>query len=144
MWCSTTRDSSGCAFGELSVCGGPLELLRANVPVAEQPSEIARFVVRTFAKGLGRGPTKARGYVMGDMIAVLLRETLTRPERFLLEHGQVAELRAMRAAIQRAMRASLTGGVELATGRRVVALHVDHQVEPDIVAVTFVLEATQE
>ncbi|MDO9355897.1 MAG: Na-translocating system protein MpsC family protein [Solirubrobacteraceae bacterium] len=119
-----------------------MELLRADIPVAEQPSEITRFVVRTFAKSLGRGPTRARAYPTGDVICVLLQETLTRPERLLLEHGQLTELCAMRAAIQRAMRTTLASGIEFATGRRVVSLHIDHQVEADIVALTFVLEAS--
>lgn len=96
-----------------------MEHIRANMPVGDQPAEITRFVVRTFAKGLGRGPTKARAYVMGDLVTVLLRETFTRPERVLYEHGQFEALGVARAAMQRILREPLSSGVELATGKTV-------------------------
>lgn len=120
-----------------------MDLLTGPLPVHEQPGAISRFVVRATAEAAGRGPTKARAYVMDDVIAVVLRDTLTRPERRLLS-DQPAALLASRRALHATMRGKLIDGIEVVTARTVSTLHIDHQIEQDVIAVTFVMvdEAT--
>lgn len=114
--------------------------LRAALPVHEQPAEIARFIVRTTAHAAGRGPTKARAYVEDDVITAVLRDTLTKTERRLLDHGQVEAVHAARLAVQNTTRQILMDGVQRVTGRGVFSLHIDHQVQPDVMVTVFVLD----
>src|SRR5438309_9773305 len=48
---------------------------------------ISNMVVRVLNEFTGRGPTQARTYIQDDLITVVLRDTLTRGERHLVEDG---------------------------------------------------------
>ena len=116
-----------------------MDQLHRNLPAAQQAAEISRFVVRRFAETVGRGPTKARAYLAEDAITVVLRDTLTKPERLLFEQGHAAALTAARTALQDTLRQPALDGVELITDRTVESVHIDHQLPADIVALVFVL-----
>lgn len=116
-----------------------MELLPERSPLSGDPAEITRFVVRTMAATLGRGPTRARAYVNEDVITVVLRDTLTKPEQVLIEHGSTDALQIARGALHDAMRIQLREGIERVTDRPVLSLHIDHQFEADTVAIVFVL-----
>ena len=49
-------------------------------------SAISNLVIRVTREYTGRGPTQARTYMQDDLIAVVLRETLTKGERMLVEN----------------------------------------------------------
>ena len=88
----------------------------------------------------GRGPTKARTYVNRDVITVLLRDTLTKGERSLVEDGRGQLVLDMRKAYQETMRDDLVAAVEEVTGRKVIAFLSDNHIDPDIAVESFVLE----
>lgn len=117
-----------------------MEQLRTSLSPSEQAAEISRFVVQTTAQAAGRGPTNARTYVQRDVVTVILRDTLTKQERWLLEHGERKAVRNSRLAIARTISATLATGVEQITSRTVLSTHIDHQIEPDVLVVVFALQ----
>jgi uncharacterized protein YbcI len=118
-----------------------VQQLRSTLPVGEHAAEIARFVVRTTAEATGRGPTKARAYFQGEVITVVLSDTLTKPERRLLDHGHRREVRASREAMANTIRSYLAEGVCKVTGRAVASTHISHDIDSDCMVAVFILDA---
>lgn len=101
---------------------------------------ISTSVVHLLGEYTGRGPTKARTYVHRDVITVLLRDTLTKPERRLVSDGNAPTVLQTRAIFQQMMREELIASVEDLTGRTVVAFVSSNHIDPDVAVETFVLE----
>jgi len=91
----------------------------------------------------GRGPTRARTTIGSDTIVVTLRDSLTRAERTLADHGRGLEVLAMRRAFQETMREDLIAAVETLTGRHVEAFLSDNLHEPDVAVEIFLLSAVE-
>jgi len=101
---------------------------------------INNLVVGVFAEQTGRGPTKARSFVAGDVVVCLIEEALTRGERSLAEAGRAETVLQMRSEYQEAMREELILGIEALTGRRVAAFLSGNSIEPDMASEVFVLD----
>jgi len=82
---------------------------------------ISKSVVHLLSEYTGRGPTKARTYINQDLITVVLRETLMKGERSLVQDGRVKLVLAIRKAYQNTMGPQLIAAVERHSGRRVFA-----------------------
>jgi uncharacterized protein YbcI len=107
----------------------------------EDLAEVTNAIVRLFSDYYGRGPTRAKSYLLDDRYLVtVLRDTLTTVERTLAETGEVDLVRRVRLTFQEAMADSFKGAVENVLGRRVAAYHSQILVEPDIGFEFFVLE----
>jgi uncharacterized protein YbcI len=102
-------------------------------------ASIANGVVQAMAGTIGRGPTKARAHISQDLVAVVLRDYMTKSERTLVENGQTEVVLAGRRAIQEAMKTSLVEIVEEAMGRKVEAFFSDNRTHPDMAVEIFVL-----
>ena len=101
---------------------------------------VSNAVVRLMSEYTGRGPTRAHTHFEGDLIAVVLRDTLTKGERSLVRDGLGDMVLAMRRAFQATMRADLVAAVEEITGRTVSAFLSDNHIDPDLAVEMFVLE----
>jgi uncharacterized protein YbcI len=101
---------------------------------------INNLVVGVFAERTGRGPTKARTFLAGDIVVCLIEEALTRGERSLTEVGRAETVLQMRSEYQEAMREELVVGIEELTGRRVTAFLGGTSIEPDMASEVFVLD----
>jgi len=107
----------------------------------EDLAEVTNAIVRLFSDYYGRGPTRAKSYLLDDRYLVtVLRDTLTTVERTLAETGERDLVRQVRLTFQEAMSDSFKGAVENALGRRVAAYHSQILVESDIGFEFFVLE----
>lgn len=107
----------------------------------EDLADVTNAIVRLFSDYYGRGPTRAKSYLLDDRYLVtVLRDTLTTVERTLAETGQTELVRRVRLTFQDAMADSFKGAVETVLGRKVVAYHSQILVEPDIGFEFFVLE----
>lgn len=102
---------------------------------------IGNGMVRLLAEYTGRGPTHARTTIHGDLIAVVLHDTLTKGERKLVAAGNGHAVLDMRRRIQGAMRDEAIAMVEQVTGRRVEAFMSDNHIDPDLAIESFVLMA---
>jgi uncharacterized protein YbcI len=107
----------------------------------EELAEITNGIVGLFSKYYGRGPTRAKSYVLDDdYVVTVLRDTLTSVERTLAEHGHADQVRSVRLTFQEAMKDEFEGVVERALGRKVLAYHSQLLIDADIGFELFVLE----
>jgi uncharacterized protein YbcI len=82
---------------------------------------LSNEMVRLFKDQFGRGPTSARATWAGDVITVILENTLTPAERNLVKMGEHERLREMRMFFQYASVREFCEPVERITGRKVRA-----------------------
>jgi uncharacterized protein YbcI len=107
----------------------------------EQLAAVTNGIVQLFRKYYGRGPDKAKSYLLDDRIVVcVLEETMTTVEQTLVEHGHDDMVRQVRLTFQGAMADEFKGTVEQAMGRRVSAYHSQLTTQPDTGFEFFVLE----
>jgi uncharacterized protein YbcI len=111
-----------------------------RVPGSSIAARISNHVVQTMSAYTGRGPTKAWTSINKDLISVVLRDTLTKGERSLVDGDQGQLVIDMRKAYQNTMRDDLIVGIEQISGRKVIAFLSDNHIDPDIAVESFVLE----
>src|SRR3954449_8688693 len=90
-------------------------------PHGELLSTISNRMVQLHKRYYGKGPTKARTYLMGDLVVCLMRGGFTRAEETLIGSGRGGLVHEQRGEFQRALREEFVGSVEEVMGRRVVA-----------------------
>jgi uncharacterized protein YbcI len=101
-------------------------------------------IVRLFSDYYGRGPTRAKSYLLDDMFVVTaLRDTLTTVERTLAETGNGDMVRSVRLTFQEALAHEFKGVVEEAYDRKVVSYHSPQLIDADLGFELFVLEPKQ-
>jgi uncharacterized protein YbcI len=103
-------------------------------------ASLANLMVRLVNDYAGRGPVRARAYSEGDLVCVVLQDTMTRGEQSLVSNGDEALVLTTRRAHQSAMRSDAIAGVEELTGRKVKAFMSDNHIDPDVAVECFVLE----
>jgi uncharacterized protein YbcI len=119
----------------------PVEDAGLEARHGEELAEITNNIVRLFSEYYGRGPTRAKSYLLEDRYVVtVLRDTMTTVERTLGERGHADLIRRVRLTFQEAMAESFKGVVEQAMGRRVLTYHSQILVDEDIGFEFFVLE----
>jgi uncharacterized protein YbcI len=101
---------------------------------------ISDAVVQLFSKHTGRGPTKARTTVDGELVVVVLRESMTQGERALVRGGKAVEVLRLRRAFQDTMSQELVAVVERLTERTVQAFMSANHIDPDAAAEIFLLD----
>jgi uncharacterized protein YbcI len=108
----------------------------------EELAEVTNGIVRLFSEYYGRGPTRAKSYLLDDSYLVtVLRDTLTTVERTLADSGHGGQVRSVRLTFQEALADTFKGVVEQALGRRVVSYHSQLLIDADMGFELFVLES---
>src|SRR3954470_14784838 len=102
-------------------------------------AKISDEMVRLHSEYYGRGPTKAKVYVDGDLVAVVLEETFTPAEKTLIARGESDGIQDIRRRFQRAMADQFKSLVEQATGREVRSFMSETDIENDISVEIFLL-----
>ena len=82
---------------------------------------ISRGIVKLLKDHYGRGPSRAKTYVMEDVVVVLLEGGFTRVEAMLLAEGHGQAVKDQRALFQEGMRPRFIELIEQETGRQVVS-----------------------
>lgn len=107
----------------------------------EELADATNGIVRLFRDYYGRGPTKAKSYLLEDRYLVcVLSDTMTTVERTLVQKGERDLVRRVRLCFQEAMSDSFHGVVEAAMGRRVVSYHSQLLTDVDVGIEFFILE----
>ena len=101
---------------------------------------ISKAVVHLFSDHTGRGPTKARTTIDGELVVVILRDSMTQGERALVQGGKEADVLQLRRAFQDTMRRDLVAVVERLTERKVQAFMSANHLRPDAAAEIFLLD----
>jgi uncharacterized protein YbcI len=101
---------------------------------------ISNAVIRLVREYTGRGPTQAHTTIADTHIIVVLRDTLLKAERRLVDAGEGEPVNTMRRRFQRTMERDLVAAVEEHSGREVEAFLSDNHFDPDIAAEIFILK----
>jgi uncharacterized protein YbcI len=107
--------------------------------LGETRARISKELVRLQSEYYGKGPTRAKTYILDDLVVVVLEESFTRAEKTLVERGEREAIQHIRRRFQQQMADSFIGIVEQATGRRVRAFLSETDVEQDVSVETFLL-----
>lgn len=107
----------------------------------EQLAGVTNGIVQLFREYYGRGPNKAKSFLLDEYIVVcVLEDTMTTVEETLVKNGNGHMVRQVRLTFQEAMADQFKGVVERAMGRRVATYHSQLTMEPDMGFEFFVLE----
>jgi uncharacterized protein YbcI len=118
-----------------------VEARESHAGLGDALAEITNGIVRLFSEYYGRGPTRAKSYMLDDRyIVTVLSDTLTPVERTLAQNGEEELVRRVRLTFQAAMAESFKGVVEEVLRRRVAAYHSQILVGPDVGFEFFLLE----
>ena len=107
-------------------------------------ARISTGLVQLHSRYYGKGPTKAKAFLVNDTIICILRGGFTTVERTLIDEGNVDAVYDIRRSFQHAMEGHFTSIVEGATGRKVIAYMSQIHQDPDLAVELFVLEPTGE
>jgi uncharacterized protein YbcI len=102
-------------------------------------ADISNAIVKLLSDCTGRGPTKARTTLDRDLVMVVLQDTMSKGERFLVDNDHREQVLQMRRSYQRAMESDCREAVERLTGRHVVAFMSTNNIDPDVAAEIFIL-----
>jgi uncharacterized protein YbcI len=107
--------------------------------LGETRARISKEMVRLQSEYYGKGPTKAKTYIVDDLVVVVLEESFTRAEKTLVERGEREAIQQIRRRFQQQMAESFISIVEQATGRRVRVFLSETDVGQDVSVETFLL-----
>jgi uncharacterized protein YbcI len=111
---------------------------------AEEMASVTKELVRLHSEYYGKGPTKARSYVVSDTVVSILEGGFTTVEATLIAEGNALAVHEVRRSFQAAMEGRFRAVVEGATGRRVIAYMSQTHTDPDLAIELFVLDGTKE
>ena len=100
---------------------------------------ISNQIVRLQAEYYGKGPTRAKTYIVEDLVVVVLEESFTRAEKTLAERGERDAIEHIRRRFQQQMADDFTSVVEQATGRKVRVFLSETNIDQDVSVETFLL-----
>jgi uncharacterized protein YbcI len=108
--------------------------------LADQNAGTTRGQAAQVREYTGRGPTQAHTTITDNVVIVVLRDTLLKAERSLVNDGYAESVIAMRRRFQSTMRDEFVAAVSEHTGREVEAFLSDNAIDPDIAVEVFILE----
>jgi len=103
-------------------------------------SRVSTALVGLHKEYYGKGPTKAKTFMVDDTFVCLLHGGLTVVEKTLIAAGRASAVHDVRQSFQSAMKEPFVRIVEDITGRKVIAYLSQIHTDPDIAAEIFVLE----
>src|SRR5215203_2138576 len=102
-------------------------------------AQISNAMVALKKRFYGKGPERARSYVVDDYVFCAMEGGLTRNEEVLVEAGQEDAVRQYRLLFQATMEKTTTAAIEEITGRSVVGYHSQITFNPTRAFEIFVL-----
>jgi uncharacterized protein YbcI len=103
-------------------------------------AEITNRIVSFMREHYGRGPIKAKTYVLDNLIVCVLSDGFTAIERTMMRGGEPDRVLEMRRDFQRLMKERYTEMVEHLTGHKVLAFLSQAHVEPDLTIEVFLMD----
>jgi uncharacterized protein YbcI len=110
----------------------------------ETAAQISNAIVSIFSEFYGRGPTRAKTYLVDNYVFTVCEDILTTVEQTLVEHGNEDLVRQVRLTFQEAEADRFTGAVTDITGRKVLTYHSQVTFHPPMTFEVFVLEPSGE
>ena len=110
--------------------------------LGEALAEISNALVGLHKRFYGKGPVRAKTFLVDNTVLCLLEGGFTIVERTLIDIGRDEVVRDLRHNFQLAMQEQFTHVVEDRLGRRVVAYLSQVHTDPDVAVELFMLEPT--
>ena len=101
---------------------------------------ISNAIVGIHSKHYGKGPTKAKTYLIDDTVVCVMQDVFTTVERTLIENGKGELVREVRTTFQYALRDEFRGAVAEITGRRARAFMSQIDCDEDMAIEFFLLD----
>lgn len=101
---------------------------------------ISTMIVSILREHYGRGPMKAKTYVLDDLVVCVLRNGFIAIEETMMQQGRGKEVIEMRHEFQRMMGERYKQEIERLTGRNVVAFLSQAHIQPDITLEVFFMD----
>jgi uncharacterized protein YbcI len=102
---------------------------------------ISNEMVRAQKEFFGKGPTKAKSYMLDDMLIIVMRGGMTTAEKTMLDFGKEDQVREFRQLFENEMTERLTSKMEEITGRRIVNYQSQVMFDPDLIVEMFVFDS---
>jgi uncharacterized protein YbcI len=104
-------------------------------------AEITNRIVSLVREHYGRGPIKAKTYLLDNLVVCVLTDSgFTAIERTMMGGGEPERVLEMRRDFQRMMKARYSEMIEELTGRKVLAFLSQAHVEPDLTIEMFLMD----
>jgi uncharacterized protein YbcI len=104
-------------------------------------AEITNRIVSLVREHYGRGPIKAKTYVLDNLVVCVLTDGgFTAIERTMMGGGEPERVLEMRRDFQRMMKVRYSETIEELTGRKVLAFLSQAHVEPDLTIEMFLMD----
>jgi uncharacterized protein YbcI len=103
-------------------------------------AEITNRIVALMREHYGRGPIKAKTYVLDNLIVCVLSDGFTAIERTMMEGGEPNRVLEMRRDFQRMMKERYSEMITELTGLEVLAFLSQAHVEPDLTVEMFLMD----
>jgi uncharacterized protein YbcI len=100
-------------------------------------AEITNRIVSFMREHYGRGPLKAKTYVVDNLVVCVLSDGFTAIEKTMMESGEPERVLDMRREFQRLMKFRYSQMIEELTGRKVLAFLSQAHVDPDVTIEVF-------
>jgi uncharacterized protein YbcI len=100
---------------------------------------ISNAVVGIHSKHYGKGPTKAKTYLVDDVVVTVLSDVFTTVERTLIDNDKAELVRDVRTTFQYTMRSEFTEAIHQITGREPRAFISQIDWKADIAVEVFLL-----
>src|SRR5918998_2896197 len=104
-------------------------------------ARISSEMVRAQKEFFGKGPTKAKTYILDDLLIIVMRGGMTTAEKTMLKFGQSDQVRQFRQLFENEMTERLTDMIERLTQRKVLTYQSQVMFDPDIVVEMFVFDS---
>jgi uncharacterized protein YbcI len=101
---------------------------------------ISTRIVQILREHYGRGPMKAKTYVLDDLVVCVLRNGFTAHEHTIMQEGNPDTVVHMRHEFQQMMARRYKDEIEQLTGRGVIAFLSQAHVEPDVTIEAFLMD----
>jgi uncharacterized protein YbcI len=103
-------------------------------------ASISNAIVGIHSKHYGKGPTKAKTYLIDDMVVCVMQDVFTTVERTLIEVGKGELVREVRTSFQYSLRDEFIDAVSAAVGRRPRSFMSQIDCDADMAIEFFLLE----
>ncbi len=103
-------------------------------------SAISTRIVKLLREHYGRGPMKAKTYVLDDLVVCVLRNGFIPIEETMMQSGKQDQVLEMRRDFQKMMGLRYKEIVEELSGRKVTAFLSQAHIEPDLTLEIFLLD----
>ena len=101
---------------------------------------ISNAIVGIHSKHYGKGPTKAKTYLIDDMVVCVMQDVFTTVERTLIDNDKGEMVREVRTTFQYTMRHEFLDAIRELTGRQARAFCSQVDWDADIAIEFFLLD----